>query len=409
MDMHTGRSGECHSAAATAPVNGRQGQAEPPAAVAPEYGGDAKKLGESSAPTPVGPTARKAIENVIRDPSARIADRVPGFGGVLRDPLTNTVYIYLQDASKSEDAERVLTEVFETDFLEGREAEVLGSEYSMVHLAAVELDPPTRGTILGCGTSCVESSKPRFVGTSAMPIHRQISVNRIVQWAFPLLAGLALTVATMACGSDPGNAGPAAQPAASGQERDPSEIVQSVTSEDDKHVRRQEANVEYARLMSPDTLVVNAGTCGMNPEVSFLEETDVDVQIMMRIDFHPPRLVHPECLTAKIVQLQSPLGDRVVVDKHTGREVSVTPVATATPASSWQEEAESQPTEAVPHDIRETVSDAALRDLQAVADQYDISLQEAIDRYGWHTMTFHLPSLRIREVTPETFSGSGDR
>ena len=265
---------------------------------------------------------------------ARIADRVPGFGGVFRDPLTNNAYIYLQDASKLEDAERVLTEVFETDFLEGREVEVLEGERSMAHLAAVELDPPTRGTIRGCGTSCVESSKPRLVGTNAMPTHRQISVNRIVQWAFPFFAGLALTMATIACGSDPGNAGPAAQPAASDQERDPSEIVRSVTSEDDKYVRRQEANVEYAWLMSPDTLVVNAGTCGMNPEVSFLEETDVDVQIMMRIDFHPPRLVYPECLTEKIVQLQAPLGDRIVIDKHTGKALSVTPVAGASPANS---------------------------------------------------------------------------
>lgn len=46
-------------------------------------------------------------------------------------------------------------EVFGTDFLEGREVEVLGDEYSIAHLAAVEPDPPTRGTIRGCGTSCV--------------------------------------------------------------------------------------------------------------------------------------------------------------------------------------------------------------------------------------------------------------
>ena len=61
--------------------------------------------------------------------------------------------------------------------------------------------------------------------------------------------------------------------------------------------------------------------------------------------------------------------------------------------------------EAVPHDIRETVSDAALRDLQAVADQNDISLQEAIDRYGWHN-DFSFAVAEIREVTPETFSGA---
>ena len=87
------------------------------------------------APTPVDPAARRALENVIRDPMARIADRVPGFGGVFRDPSTNIVYIYLQDASMLEEAERVLTEEFGADFLEGNEVEVLEGEYSMAHLA----------------------------------------------------------------------------------------------------------------------------------------------------------------------------------------------------------------------------------------------------------------------------------
>ena len=87
------------------------------------------------APTPVEPAARKALENVIRDPMARIADRVPGFGGVFRDPSTNIVYIYLQDASMLEEAKRVLTEEFGADFLEGNEVEILEGEYSMAHLA----------------------------------------------------------------------------------------------------------------------------------------------------------------------------------------------------------------------------------------------------------------------------------
>ena len=166
-----------------------------------------------------------------------------------------------------------------------------------------------------------------------MPDHRRNNINRIVQWVLPFFAGLALTMATIACGSDPGNAGPAAQPAAADQAGDTSELVRSVVGRDGENVRRQVTNVEYAWLKSPDTLVVNAGTCYMNPDVSFLQETDVDVQIMMEIDYHPPRLSYPECLTEKIVQLQSPLGDRVVLDKHTGRVVSVTPVAGASTAS----------------------------------------------------------------------------
>ena len=88
------------------------------------------------APTPVDLAARRAIEDVIRDPMARIADRVPGFGGAFRDSGRNIVYIYLQDASMLEEAKRVLTEEFGADFLEGNEVEVLEGEYSMAHLAA---------------------------------------------------------------------------------------------------------------------------------------------------------------------------------------------------------------------------------------------------------------------------------
>ena len=87
------------------------------------------------APTPVDLAARRAIADVIRDPMARIADRVPEFGGVFRDSITNIVYIYLQDASRLEEAKRVLTEEFGADFLEGSEVRILEGDYSMAHLA----------------------------------------------------------------------------------------------------------------------------------------------------------------------------------------------------------------------------------------------------------------------------------
>ena len=46
------------------------------------------------------------------------------------------MYIYLQDASMQEEAERALTEEFGPDFLAGREVQVLKGEYSMDHLDA---------------------------------------------------------------------------------------------------------------------------------------------------------------------------------------------------------------------------------------------------------------------------------
>ena len=87
-----------------------------------------------AAPTPVEPAAREALENILKDPMARIADRVPGFGGVFLDQRQNIVYIYLQDASMQEEAEIVLTEVYGSDFLVGREVRILEGKYSMAHL-----------------------------------------------------------------------------------------------------------------------------------------------------------------------------------------------------------------------------------------------------------------------------------
>ena len=84
----------------------------------------------------VEPTAREALRNILKDPMARIAERVPGFGGAFRDPDQNIVYIYLEDASLKEEAERGLTEEFGPDFLAGREVRVLKGDYSMDHLDA---------------------------------------------------------------------------------------------------------------------------------------------------------------------------------------------------------------------------------------------------------------------------------
>ena len=90
----------------------------------------------TSTPTPVEPAARKALEDIVKDPMARIAERVPGFGGAFRDSRQNIVYIYLQDASMQEEAENILTEVFGPDFLAGRQVQVLEGQYSIDHLDA---------------------------------------------------------------------------------------------------------------------------------------------------------------------------------------------------------------------------------------------------------------------------------
>ena len=58
-----------------------------------------------SSALPVEPAVLEALKNIAKDPMARIAERVPGFGGAFRDPDQNIVYIYLQDASAASGSE----------------------------------------------------------------------------------------------------------------------------------------------------------------------------------------------------------------------------------------------------------------------------------------------------------------
>ena len=66
----------------------------------------------------------------------RIGERVPGFGGVFLGSGQSIVYIYLQDPSVQEDAERVVSEVLGPEFLAGRKVQVLQGEYRTAHLEA---------------------------------------------------------------------------------------------------------------------------------------------------------------------------------------------------------------------------------------------------------------------------------
>lgn len=59
--------------------------------------------------------------------------------------------------------------------------------------------------------------------------------------------------------------------------------------------------------------------------------------------------------------------------------------------------------EAAPPEIDDPPSEAELQDLQFIANQDDISLQEAIDRYAWRD-NFSLATSRIREAVPEDFA-----
>ena len=104
---------------------------------------------------------------------------------------------------------------------------------------------------------------------------------------------------------------------------------------------RHEVGVVEAESRSPDRLTLIVASCNKNPEVSLLRETDVDVQVEVAVDSHPFLQGRLDCQDAVEVKLQEPLGDRVVVDKHTGRSVSVIgviphTVADAKASAEWR-------------------------------------------------------------------------
>ena len=59
--------------------------------------------------------------------------------------------------------------------------------------------------------------------------------------------------------------------------------------------------------------------------------------------------------------------------------------------------------EVAPPGIDDAISDAELQDLQTVASQSGLSLQEAIDRYAWND-NFAFAVSEIREASPEAFA-----
>ena len=99
---------------------------------------------------------------------------------------------------------------------------------------------------------------------------------------------------------------------------------------------RSEVSVSDAKLEAPNTLVLSANSCLGAPRVSSKEETNADVQIEV-IAFSTPFHGGLRCQEPVTAYLEEPLGDRTVVDKHTGAIVDVTrqPYTDAQPRRDW--------------------------------------------------------------------------
>ncbi len=84
-------------------------------------------------------------------------------------------------------------------------------------------------------------------------------------------------------------------------------------------------HVEAARLISEDTLILSVISpgCVEVPHFTMARETDVDVQVAFRV-YNTPLQGGNHCIRDIEVPLSEPLGNRALIDMHTGQSVNVT-------------------------------------------------------------------------------------
>lgn len=76
-------------------------------------------------------------------------------------------------------------------------------------------------------------------------------------------------------------------------------------------------------LSSPDELEI-AGPCTGGPVVTLVEEGEHQVGVLVEADRVVNGAPEPDCATLLVVDLTEPLGDRSVVDLHSGADLDVT-------------------------------------------------------------------------------------
>ncbi len=91
---------------------------------------------------------------------------------------------------------------------------------------------------------------------------------------------------------------------------------------------------------NPLGLGLNVNSCHEGPAVSHLRETDREVEVKV-IAFTRPFHGGLDCTEGTGVRLKEPLGDRIVVDGHTGKRVGVSrpipyPPEDTKPAADWR-------------------------------------------------------------------------
>lgn len=85
---------------------------------------------------------------------------------------------------------------------------------------------------------------------------------------------------------------------------------------------RGEVRIVEAELRPPETLALVVESCNGDPEVTTLRLTDDDVQVAVKAS-STPFSGGEDCLDVVEVDLGAPLGQRTVVDMHSGQRVEV--------------------------------------------------------------------------------------
>jgi hypothetical protein len=163
-------------------------------------------------------------------------------------------------------------------------------------------------------------------------------------------------------------------------------------------------SVLEADLRSPNILVLDVDSCNGIPEIAVRRETDEEVQVLVVLSPARFRGNGDDCQETALVQLQKPLGDRIIVDMNTGQPVAVS-VANSSSSTSLPGHEDQLAPDVAPPQINDPPNEAELQDLQRVADQFGISLQEAIDRYAWND-NFSLLVAKIRSEFPGAYADS---
>lgn len=166
-------------------------------------------------------------------------------------------------------------------------------------------------------------------------------------------------------------------------------------------VVRGGVSILEAVLLYSDRLALHVDSCNGDPELRRRTETDVDVQMWVvapTSNFG----AREDCRDVVETHVHEPLGNRTVVDLHSGQPVSV---AFGPNSAFLAPEEDGNLPDVAPPGINDPPNEAELQDLQAVADQYGISLQDAIDLYALND-NVTLSISKIRDTFPAAFSGA---